>query len=896
MSTCVCFAQETLIYTPGDASNTLKLTYSWANDLENGNLRISNWIPVAFDISDDIAFGNADHNVVEVDVTYKDDFSGLFWISFIDLNGIHQLAGEKILSGETGEYITKKFTLYDAALQNDGQYGDFTVTYENADNSSSGDKLYISSVQATVKDMTTPLELSVTTEAVGNIFFDGDHKQFDIRVENPTDTLAEREFVFDVVDSEKTQSYGKEYRYYTVGAGETVTDRISLSFSRYGAFYLMVSMLDNEDNTVRTWEIPFSICVKNDELSYDVGINAYIENADVYVGAMDIMKNVGFGNMRHGYDWEEFQRSESYYSVPSSSQKIIDKANSLGMNVVLVHSGHNSILFGADYDDESKKDMYMPKTDEEREAFAEYVYQSLKQTQGKVDTIEIWNEPDLEWYNKWNRNRLSPEMYAKLMMTVYKRVKDDFKDVTICGVCSCEVPDYYVDFWTSQVFDADADDDGKADGFKWFDRISTHHYTKEWDKGTDCHVTMEDIDDYKDLAKEKGISTQFYHTEFGISSTTDISYSTQMSRLSQYLLSLRARHMGDKFFIYQFSNAGNSALMREANFGLTETEWNEDVPFAAKPALIAISNMNNLLCGYDGVEVVRQVGMYYQECVYKFTNSDTGRIVYALYSPNGSQYTLKPEKENVVFYDVYGNYMNIDKNLDGSYTLPLTEAPIYAVLDANLVPVDNTANEVFISDEDVLTRYETDDETGITTAVIRFPNAKEGEAVGVRIFDEDGNLVQLQQLYTDRDGKITAFFYEEEGKDYTLWFGTKTIEGIYITGRNGMDGASVFISTDDKDVVSSLDEVKSNRKIRINASVNVNSSPDFKVFCATYNKDGSISKVDIFDIENMSYDKDVNLFYKDIDSAAYDDADSVKIFLWNSYSTIIPLTRKLELK
>lgn len=893
MCTSVCFAAEVVSYVPGSTDNTLAA--SGAGTVQDGKLYIRNWVPVSFDIPDDIIYGNTNQNVVEVEITYLDDFSGIFWLNFVDLNGVKQKAGTDITSEGTGEYVTKTFTLYHGAMQNNAIYhegirGDFAITYENADNSSSGDTLCVSSVNATVTDVTTPIMVSVTTENVGNIFFDGDYKGFDIKLENTTEDLAARDFLFEVLDHEKSVSYGNHQRSYTVGAGQTVTDRVALSFGRYGAFYLRVSMLDDDGSAVISWDTPFSICVKNDTLSYDVGINGGIfEDVDVHVKAMDIMKNTGFGNLRTGYDWEEFQTSATGYNIPKDSQKIIDKAHSLGMDILLTHKGNNSILFGS-------AGTHMPRTDEQRKAFAEYVYQSLVKTQGKVNAIEIWNEPDLLYHSANDETLVSPEIYAKLMRAVYERVKPDFPDVTICGICTCEVGNWYVEKWSRKVFNVDTDDDGEADGYKWFDRISAHHYSKLWDDANDpkdCHNTMDDIDLYKYNANDLfGINTQFYHTEFGISTTTDVSYSKQVDRLSQYLLSLRARHMGDKFFIYQFSNAGNSPLMKEANFGLTETGWS-DVPYAAKPALMAVSNMNNLLCGYDNVEIVHEADSSNNSYVYKFTDDDTGRVVYSLYSPETYTYNFKPAENDVIFYDVYGNYLNFNKDSSGSYMLNLTTRPIYAVSDASLDAVDNTANGVFISDSDVSVSY-TDEGDGITSAVVRFPDALEGDAVGVKVMDEDGKIVQVQQLYTDSDGKITVFFPEEEGKDYSLWFGTSGINGVYITGRNGTDGAVVFVSTAAREVLTTLDEVSVKSKIRVNANANPRRSPDFKIFCAAY-KDNSIVNVDVFDIENMSCDEDVNLFYKDIDSAVFSGADSMRIFLWKSDSSIIPLTGKLEL-
>ncbi len=97
-----------------------------------------------------------------------------------------------------------------------------------------------------------------------------------------------------------------------------------------------------------------------------------------------------------------------------------------------------------------------------------YVWNVVNHFKDKVDTWEIWNNPDMEWYWKG-----TPEQFARLLKVAYLAAKDANPDATILfgGLNYWEDPTFY-----TAVLDALAADPDSAANNAFFDVMALHTF------------------------------------------------------------------------------------------------------------------------------------------------------------------------------------------------------------------------------------------------------------------------------------------------------------------------------------------------------------------------------------------------------------------------------------
>lgn len=892
-----------------------------------GNTVVVNWIPVKYDVDDNIIVNNTKRKIVEVTVSYNDNYSGYFWLSYKDLDGVQQ-STDSVFSKGTGAAAHHTFTLYDAGMNNGGIYntssGDFSITYRNvagttvkpsdfdsftAEEQAKYDSLSVNSVDVKVYEKYA-LDFKASTENVGNIFFDGDTKSFNVSFANPGTAVVNTDVRYEVLDYNKTQVIGEsQTRNYRIAGGKNITDSVMLTLSKYGVYFLHVSIQDETGKTGGEWYVPFSISPVSDTVNYDLGINAHINAGyeEEFAKGLEALKRAGFGRLRHGYSWNEYYENEN--EVPELSQNVIDKAYELGYKITLGFRGNNDYLYGTT--DKNGKVVegsapYIPKVTEQINGFTDYVYQSLGAIGSKIDTVEIWNEPDMAMY-KYNNNKTEndpeyeygPVVYANLMKAVYQKVKPDFPAVEIGGVGACEVDGgWYDNQWTLPVLKADLDSDwlNAPDGYKYLDKVVVHHYSKGWNDGADCHDTMNALQtlekNIKNINIFSNINLKFHHTEFGISSTYSVGKEKQASRLSQYLLSLRAYRPDEEYFIYNFTNDGEldfAPFTSEANFGITESSY-YDVPYAAKPAFIAVANMNSLIGGLDNVEILSEDN----EHVYAYSNSDASKTVYAIYLPedvSGAYDLTSIVAEHVtrpvdVYVDMYGNPVDIS-----SGDTALSSEVIYAVCNADYKAPEN--NNTFADYTRKTVTY-TEGENGIVYVDAYFPDMNDNDPLATKVFDENGELVQVNQLVQNGDGLYSFAYRETENGPYSVWFGGKSFSGVYITGRNAETGAFIFAESENERQLTDFEQWDSAENIKVYVQLDTKLHPECSIFCAGYAGDRLVA-ADNFGIGDMNYDAIYDRYCTEIDKAQFEGADQIRVFVFKSNNTLIPLTKKLEL-
>ena len=132
------------------------------------------------------------------------------------------------------------------------------------------------------------------------------------------------------------------------------------------------------------------------------------------------MKSSGWGALRDEAFWSHTERSPDQFLVPRAIQDTLAVARHHGMaTTLLLGYGHPVHTRGV-----------KPTTDEQRAAFAKYARFIAEQTKDLVDTLEIWNEWDI---NIGGGLEGSPEDYIALLREVVPVIRKAAPNVKIIG-------------------------------------------------------------------------------------------------------------------------------------------------------------------------------------------------------------------------------------------------------------------------------------------------------------------------------------------------------------------------------------------------------------------------------------------------------------------------------
>ena len=307
----------------------------------------------------------------------------------------------------------------------------------------------------------------------------------------------------------------------------------------------------------------------------------------------------------------------------------------------------------------------------------------------------------------------------------------------------------------------------------------------------------------------------------------------------------------------------------EQNFGLVEGAM-ADVPYAAKPALIAIANMNRVIGDCETGEVVRDGN---DLTVYKFTKDTGEKTGYVMFSENGSGvYDLYVTDEKVYFYDMYGN--EILFGFDGEkYTAEVGTNPVYAVV---YTPHDEC--ETYLENGRI-----------VVNGTFSFGDA--GEKIGAKVFDKNGQLVYLNQLELSDENTVNFSFSAKDGEEYTILLGMKSRTSVYVTSAEGTGKAKISIEKNGGEI-GDLFSLASAESISICAEIFDRAVDNFTVAAAAY-KNGALCEARLINKNDMAFDG--RRYTLEIASDTFKDADTAGFYIFNSADNIMPIDKGIKL-
>ncbi len=357
---------------------------------------------IKIDLDGDTALNCGNGKNVFIDVKYKDEGYGWFYLRYKTVDG-EQANTKEVCLYNSGNTITKKFTLCDAAVNSADNGADLTILthkFEKDANNASGydNSCYpvnIYEINIYSDETYSPIDVKVGTNSVGNIFFDNETPSFKIELLNQSANTQSFSVAYSInkYDREmQSQTTDGGENDFTLASGENTLFRITPPQGEYGLYRLDIDVHNSGNIKQETINIPFSRCVKNTDTNKSMGTNVHLsrpDNGDPDK-TMCLLKNAGIDSVRDTIDWYRYEKSPGVYKLTNEQEKLLDAAKKYGTDVLLIPLGRNGI-----YDGMLSKPKLMTK--EAAVHYGDFVYNLLKEEKVRsgVNRIEIWNEPDL---------------------------------------------------------------------------------------------------------------------------------------------------------------------------------------------------------------------------------------------------------------------------------------------------------------------------------------------------------------------------------------------------------------------------------------------------------------------------------------------------------------------
>lgn len=357
---------------------------------------------IKIDLDGDTALNCGNGKNVFIDVKYKDEGYGWFYLRYKTVDG-EQANTKEVCLYNSGNTITKKFTLCDAAVNSADNGADLTILthkFEKDANNANGydNSCYpvnIHEINIYSDETYSPIDVKVGTNSVGNIFFDNETPSFKIELLNQSANTQSFSVAYSInkydreMQSQTTDGGEKEF---TLASGENTLFRITPPQGEYGLYRLDIDIYNSGNIKQEKINIPFSRCVKNTDTNKSMGTTVHLsrpDNADPDK-TMCLLKNAGIDSVRDTIDWYRYEKSPGVYKLTNEQEKLLDAAKKYGTDVLLIPVGRNGI-----YDGMLSKPKLMTK--EAAVHYGDFVYNLLKEEKVRsgVNRIEIWNEPDM---------------------------------------------------------------------------------------------------------------------------------------------------------------------------------------------------------------------------------------------------------------------------------------------------------------------------------------------------------------------------------------------------------------------------------------------------------------------------------------------------------------------
>ncbi len=518
---------------------------------------------------------------------------------------------------------------------------------------SMGKPVNLESAMAVPAYLEAPVKLDITTDVLGNNFFD---RENEISVQAKSLTGKDELGILNIMVTDDLGQTAMDWNEeITIVAREKNIYAAKCIMNRYGAYAVKTTFTQNGVvvSSDTTWVNRIKKAEKqNPEVGYSAHKNWGYGIQEDY-RSKELFKNVGFTWERGPVDWIDTALKDGTFVVPARCLTALNHGREVGIRPLILLAGVGTLR-----PDLSEGEV--PVSDWSRENFRKYVSFLAEANKDTHPIYEVFNET------------LHPnhEEYVLAQKVAYETIKSiDPQAIVLCGA----TPRVPLD-WIEPILQAGAG--------KYFDGFSAHPYTSDNlpEDGNKWGTAHAQIDGLIELLDKYGLSDkEVYITELSYSSADGVATHQEQADfgLRQFIM------MEDRMVNYIWYNDIEKGINDgfEQSYGMLLNADSPEIPYHAKPVILAWGAYNSLLTN------ATRLGRYdigkQDEYVYRFVTEEN-RDVAVLWNRQAHGAThaigLEIDTPSLELRDFNGNPTTIYPH-NGVFNVEIGSSPIYLIGD-----------------------------------------------------------------------------------------------------------------------------------------------------------------------------------------------------------------------
>ena len=496
------------------------------------------------------------------------------------------------------------------------------------------------------------VDLKLTGQRTGNIFFDGDIPSFDIVFKNynSEDTFT---ITYEINKKELDESLVSVYsaeKAEVLSRGESIK-RVFMYEEElsYGIYELSVSVSDSSKKVLCTKTTEFSKVIRNDVQNPHHGVCVHLVRMGDAETELSLAKNAGFSMVRDDFTWYEYETSKGDKKLSARQKSFLKKAKKYGLDVLAIVGGDSPFYISDGYE---KNHSTLPTDLGE---FKNFVESLLNEEEfDVVKRIEVQNEPqaccvnvDGAHYCMIKDGKFNTELadynilgsrYAQQVIAADEVIKRIRPDVEIGAMSLCLMDRADTDNFITSVCNYFNTSNGEV---MPFDAMTIHPYYTRNVSGRTLTIG-ETVEYYQTIAENNGFDAEnsgLWCTEYGIATSDDVSQTAQAKRIINDYAQILSLNFENSVYVYDMADDSGT-------FGLLKHSSSSEIPYAAKLSYLAVSALNKMVNGSNNCT----------EISIKDSDENDLAAIFDFSYTNGDVYMIQPKAEgtDVLNYD-FGN-------------------------------------------------------------------------------------------------------------------------------------------------------------------------------------------------------------------------------------------------
>lgn len=459
-----------------------------------------------------------------------------------------------------------------------------------------------------------------------------------------------------------------------LGKGENKNLKFEISVPRYGFYELELSSIDKVGKLCGRITTRISVIAPAGKINPKMGFcDHFTKNQGFSKEKALVAKVAGVNTIRDEIRWTDFESGGVMEPLTYTKG---------WMDMMGETEQHMFAILGFYHPDVI--DELFPHSFDTMAEFLDYVRAVLEYTKDMNIDYELWNEYNLN-NTRYGTSYADYVEMAKAVYPVVKEINPDAKLYVLATGNNATVREYVEECFKLGIGD-------------YCDGVSIHPYNIT--EAPDTEGALSDVDDIIALMQKYGLSDkELIFSEYGWSSTLkyaneelQANYTIQGAAINQDKV--------DKIYWYNLQEKTVAGMTdQELHFGFVRGWKDTEIPYEAKPVLLAFSNYNRLMTGSEKIGEIPHSDE--NATLHMFKNQNGGNTIIAWSREGNIRTALNLGVDTITLCDRYGNETELATR-DGVLDILLTPEPVYLIGD-NFENAKEAKSEFVVSQTEVST-------------------------------------------------------------------------------------------------------------------------------------------------------------------------------------------------